>query len=279
MMTTMTIRLTQGAREHLQAYLTDVRRALVGSSDVDPSEVEEGIREHVETLLAERGVGPDGPATVEDVADAIERLGSPEAWRAEGAVGPSVEKEPTTTAERESRVRLLALAFVTIGMGVALAFTARWAGLGWLLLVGGSLSLRFLAPVEIDDPKISPLEGLATRWWIVFATAAGLALLIGPGLLAWGAAQIGGVLEPTLEARVGAAGGERSPAYWFATGAVGAFVTGAWWILLGLIAVRFRAGIRRALGAADGLLRPGASRALVLSGAVLVVLSLGGLLL
>lgn len=279
MMTTMTIRLTQGAREYLQAYLSDVRHALAGSSDVDPSDVEAGIREHVETLLTGQGAGSDEPATVQDIADAIQRLGSPEAWRAEGAEGPVAETEPTTTAERKSRDRLLALAFVTIGLGAALAFTALWAGLGWLLLVGGSLSLRLLAPVEIDDPGISPLERLATGWWIVFATAAAVALLIGPGLLAWGAGQIGGVLEPTLEARVGAAGGERYPAYWIATTAVGAFVTGVWWILLGLIVARFRAGIRQALGAADRLLRPGASRALVLGGAVLVVLSLGGLFL
>lgn len=279
MMTTTTTRMTRGAREHLRAYLEDVRRALAGSPDVDPNDVEAGIREHVEAELAARRAGAGEPATVEDVADVIARLGSPEAWRVAGAVEPTDAAEPATRAERAARDRALAAAFGSVAFGVALAFTGRWAGLGWLLLIGGSLGLRVLVPAGIDDAGIRPLERLASGWWFVFALVAALALLLGPGALVWGAAQIGGVLEPTLEARLGAADGARPMAYWLTMAAIAAFVTGVWWIVLGLIADRFAGGIRRALGTARRLVRPGLSRTLILGGAVLVVVSLAGVLL
>lgn len=273
MIRAMTIRLTAPAEDYLRDYLDRVRRSM--GRGVEASDVEAGIREHIDAELRERAPERAGtPATREDVADVIDRLGPPEGWEEGGA---------TTRAEAEHLAhRPLRLAgFGLIGIGAALTFTARWGGYGWLLMVGGSVVLRAAATAPLPG-SANPLERLADAWWRGFAVVAALGLLLLPAALAWGAAQIGGVLEAPLMARLGdAAGapGARALPYWLAALAVASFATGAWWVLVGRLIVRFRATAEEALGSARQLVPPSRGRQLTAAGIALLALSLAGLFL
>lgn len=275
-MATMTIRLTRKAEDRLVEYLDDVRRSMEATPGMDAADVVAGIREHVE---AELGAAGTTEATAEDVADVIARLGPPSAWGTPGAEAEAGAKDPSHSPT-VSGAWPIAGGSLLVALGLPLAFTARWAGLGWILLISGTLVLRLASSGDEGLPsRHRPAERLAVAWWRLAAAAGALALLLAPAVLAWGAAQIGGPLEAPLAARIGVDGYPRSWTYWGATAAVGAFATGLWWITIGTGVRLFTDGLRRALGSSRYLVGQGVPRRLVVSGLALVALSLLGLLL
>lgn len=70
------IELTPGAQLRLDDYLAEIRRVLAGSSNVNPVEVEQDVRDHIQSALSGQG----GPVE-EAVLDAeLRKLGPPGEW-------------------------------------------------------------------------------------------------------------------------------------------------------------------------------------------------------
>lgn len=263
----MKTQMTDRARELLTRYEVDVRHSLAGRTDVDADDVVAGIREHVEAELARRGAAPATPATAEDVADALERLGPPTSW-----TEPAGEPDGAASAaagRNAGRLGAILPAFGLILLGGVLVFTARWGALGWSLAIAGTLVLRVAGLPESAGPETTG-RGVADRlalacWWLAAGFGA-VVLLAAPAVLAWGAAQTGGILEEPLSAVAGERG-----AYWLATAAVAGLVSGAWWVFVGLALRSFGTIIRRALGPARSIAGPRTPRLLVVGGAFLCV--------
>jgi hypothetical protein len=259
------MKLTSMARQELETYLAEVRRSLGGRSDVSASDVVAGIREHVETELSLRSVET---VTAEDVADVLEGLGPP----------ASLADDDIAVAEADmQRTRVASIAaLVLTGAGIALIPTALLP-LGWTLIATSLLTARLV--VSPAGP-VQGVEGrLVLAWWHVGVACAAVALVLGPAVLVWGAAQIGGVLEGPLTSRLGIEGTARPAVYWAMMAAAAGAVTGVWWLLLGTLVMLGGEALRRALGPARWAVPPQSSRTLLIAGAVVTAVSLlGGLL-
>ena len=70
------IEMTPTARERLEAYLARLRSALRGAPHVEPEEVEQNVREHIEIALA----AIPAPVGAEHLGVVLDRLGPPERW-------------------------------------------------------------------------------------------------------------------------------------------------------------------------------------------------------
>lgn len=259
--------LTNRARALWASYEADVRRALTGRPEVDAGDVLSGIREHVESELARRGVDP---VTGEDMADVLERLGGPSQW-----AEPGMESEAVgdgATAASGSRAELVALGLVLVG-GLLLLSASWWAWApGWGLLVSGVIVAR----VSLSEP--GPEAGSTHRltlvlWWLAVLVGVA-AVLLAPAALTWVSAQIGGWLEQALPGRPGVPGAPGTAGYWRFPAAVAAGATGVWWLALGAVVARFGDGIRRILGPARAVLGAGTGRALVAAGGILLIAGL-----
>lgn len=272
--------LTGKGRAVLEAYLAEVRRSLAGRIDVDADDVVAGLREHVDAELSARQAGH---ATVEEVMGVLERLGTPTAWVASGMAGtaqPGGESPFGNGDVPQARTGLAAarVGLVLAGLGLALVLMGVWTMLGWALLAAGIVGARLGV---VDEAGAPLLEVRLTRLlWQGSAGALVLLLVLGPVVLVWSQAQIGGVLEGWLSARVAVHGTGRPAVYWLATSAVAAAVTGVWWLLLGLLVRRFRAAMRRILAPPAAWLVPASSsRRLLVGGLLLLVFSVLGWLL
>ncbi|HEV3484414.1 MAG TPA: hypothetical protein VG106_03330, partial [Vicinamibacterales bacterium] len=71
--------LTPEAQTKLEEYIARMRSALRGSRSVEPAEVEQNVREHVEVALA----GAGAPVGAERLDEVLEQLGPPDRWLAE----------------------------------------------------------------------------------------------------------------------------------------------------------------------------------------------------
>jgi hypothetical protein len=259
------MKLTDMARQELETYLAEVRRSLGGRSDVSASDVVAGIREHVETELSMRSVET---VTAEDVADVLEGLGPPASLADDGTAVADADMHRTRAAS--------IAALVLAGAGIALIPTAMLP-LGWMLILASLLTARLVLPA------VGPVQGVEGRlvlaMWHAGVACAAVALLFGPAVLVWGAAQIGGVLEGPLTSRLGIEGSARPVVYWATMAAAAGAVTGVWWLLLGVLLRLGGDVFRGALGPARWAIPPRSSRALVIAGAVVSAVSLvGGLL-
>ena len=70
------IELTDTARERFDSYLMRLRSALRGARSVEPDDVEQSVREHIEFALA----GTPAPVGAEHLGVVLDRLGPPERW-------------------------------------------------------------------------------------------------------------------------------------------------------------------------------------------------------
>jgi len=70
------IEMTPEATTKLEQYLARMRSALRGSRSVEPAEVEQNVREHVEVALANTAA----PVGTERLAEVLAQLGPPEQW-------------------------------------------------------------------------------------------------------------------------------------------------------------------------------------------------------
>lgn len=254
--------LTAGARQTLDSYLDEVRRSLSGRGDLDVGDVVAGLREHVETELSLRSVDP---ATNEDVSDVLARIGPPDSLAGEN---------PTGSAPAARWASRAALALVAIG--IALLATALQP-LGWVILAIGTLAARWILATDGSDRF--PEGRVVRAVWEASAVCASMAVLFAPAVLVWGQAQIGGILVGPFTARLEIIGAARPVSYWAEVAALAGLVTGIWWLLAALFTKRQGDRLKRALGPARWMIPPGASRILLIAGALLSIVSLlGGLL-
>lgn len=274
------MKLTEGARRDLESYLREIRNSLAGDPDVDAGEVVAGIREHVEAALSGRG---SEPGTAEDLADVLERLGTPEQWADSGGGAARTPRAPGDAPGRASsprRLRPEVAPLILMGAGGALALGEVAVPLGWGLIVAGAVSARIvLEGSGARDREDTALVRLTALLWQVSALAGGGALLFLPAVLIWGQSQTGGVLEPLLMDRALPAGappgpGERPGGYWPLVGLAAALVTGIWWVALGLLARSVSERLRRLLGPASWVGSGPVRWGLLVGGSVLLALSL-----
>lgn len=253
--------MTTMAREVLNRYLVGVRRSLEHRRDVDVGDVEAGIVEHVETVLAMRSIEH---ATAEDVSDVLEQLGPAAALGESGDPGDAWEEGAAGEMSRTGALSALAL----MGSGLAL-FALNVPVVGLIAVGAGVLLARVL--ISSADTIRSPESRMVVLVWQL-AVIGGLAvLLLGPAALAWGAAQIGGILEGPLTGYLGVSGAGRPLRYWVATGLVAGAVTGAWWLLVGALATRHADALTRALGPAAHFIPARSGRVVFTIGAILLI--------
>lgn len=272
------MKLTDKAEALWARYEAQVRSRMADRGDVDAGDILTGVREHVEAELGRRGVER---ATAEDIADVLDRLGGPDQWDDPG-VAAAGWADGTGAVPSPRWPGLAALGLTLLGGAlILLGFWWSWAP-GWGLLVAGVV----LARLSLDDPdperrpgpdghRPGPTRRLALLIWWVAAGAALLALVSGPAVLTWTAAQIGGPLEAVLPGRPGVPG---SPAplagYWRLPLLIGTSATAVWWLILGALASRFGDAVRRVLGPARALVPAAASRALTVGAALSILVGL-----
>ncbi|MDX1567526.1 MAG: hypothetical protein R3223_06985 [Longimicrobiales bacterium] len=272
--------LTDRARRDLDRYLERVRESLWDREEVDAEEVVDGIREHVEATLTSR---EGGPVTAEELADVLERLGSPEEWGKEETM-PRVPTPPDAVlrggAGTGPWIELVPL--ILAGAGGLLILVELTVPLGWGLLAVAAVTARLVMGSPTYPTVGSPVSAaLVALLWHVSAIAAVGAILLAPAVLVWGQSQIGGALVPFLLEHTLPPGatstpvpGTRPSGYWPLVGLLAGTATGAWWIAAGIAWKALGEGLRRILGPADYLASPAVLKAVLLAGGFLFVLSL-----
>lgn len=70
------IEMTDTARQRFDSYLSRLRSSLRGARSVEPEDVEQSVREHIEFALA----GAPAPVGAEHLGVVLDRLGPPERW-------------------------------------------------------------------------------------------------------------------------------------------------------------------------------------------------------
>lgn len=70
------IEMTDTARQRFDSYLSRLRSSLRGARSVEPDDVEQSVREHIEFALA----GTPAPVGAEHLGVVLDRLGPPERW-------------------------------------------------------------------------------------------------------------------------------------------------------------------------------------------------------
>lgn len=214
------IELTPDANVRFEQYLQRLRDSLRGTRAVEPTEVEQNVREHVEIALAS-APSPVGSAAL---ADVLEQLGPPEQWLPD-------EERP---AWRRTMDRLMKgpedwrLAYLSLGLTTLMLITLPIGG--FLLLLPAFLLSR--AWVAMMEERGEPLD--ARRWLVLPPIAFALAMfllltLIGVVVLAGAAA-----VEHDLSAiGIPGPGYEANEILGFSGYMLSA--AGAWWMILSAI--------------------------------------------
>lgn len=225
------IELTDSARERLDDYVRRLRAALRGTRSIEPDEVEQSVREHVEIALH----GTPAPVGAEPLAEVLERLGPPERWLA--------EDERPVWRQMMERLRKgpedWRLAYASFGLFV-LSLLLLPAGIGVLLFPAAFLLSR--AYVEFLETRG---ERLGARRWLVYPPIAIVmmgvltVLLVAPvaAFLAWG---IGDHALHRMFLQPHWIAGDH---FRFDTG-VAAMAFGVWWIVASLLLAAFARPIR-----------------------------------
>jgi hypothetical protein len=165
------IDLTPEARTRFEQYLSRMRSALRGTRAVEPGEIEQNVREHVELALAEAS----GPVSTERLDAVLAQLGPPERWLPEDEL-PWWRRIAQRVSTGPEDWRLAYLAFGVFALGLL----TLPIGLGLVFLVCAFLIGR--AECELLSTRGESLG--ARRWlvlpsiWLVFLTAAGVALIL-----------------------------------------------------------------------------------------------------
>ena len=217
------IDLTPTARQRFDDYFRQLRQSLRQASPGEAEDVEQSVREHIEVALA----GATAPVAVEQLADVLDRLGTPDRWLP-AAERPLMQRviERLRTGPEDWRLAYLAFGLFLAGL-ILLP-----VGIGALLIVASYLASR--AYVDFMEQK---QEVPAGRQWLVYPPIALFLFfavaffVVGPAgpVVGWGLDH-GGFLELVDEKLVATRYAEAR----FLAGAVTS-IFGAWWILASLI--------------------------------------------
>lgn len=214
------IELTPEASSRFEQYLERMRNALRGSRAVEPAEIEQNVREHVEIALA----GAAAPVGTDRLGQVLDQLGPPERWLSE-------DDRPWwrrvmhrfTSGPEEWR-----LAYIAFGV-FSLAVLTLPVGIGVLFLALAFLISR--AEVELLESRG---ESLGARRWLVLPAIWVVSVLISLAVLfvpvfALGAAGISdGQIHLVMNERAAHGSMERVRI----EAGYAALVAGAWWLVL-----------------------------------------------
>lgn len=157
------IEMTDTARQRFDSYLSRLRSSLRGARSVEPDDVEQSVREHIEFALA----GTPAPVGAEHLGVVLDRLGPPERW--------IPEEERPIWKQMFDRLRSgpedWRLAYIAFGM-LVLTFILMPIG-GILLLIPAFLLSR--AYVAFVTEKGEPI---GARKWLIYPAIVMLMLFV-----------------------------------------------------------------------------------------------------
>ena len=205
--------VTPAARQQLDSYLQRLRSELRATRAETAEEVEQSVREHIETALEDAPT----PVSGTDMIAVLDRLGSPEQWLAEEA--RAVADRSGGSGADDSRLPYVAFGLVLVSIGSFMFF-------GFLLLIPA----MFVSRAWIEQ-KRERGEPLSSKRWLVYPSIAlvlasvALLLLLVPPLGAM--ALLHGDVARSFDVPTDPAGALR-----FYAG-IRALMLGAWWIIAG----------------------------------------------
>ena len=214
------INLTDNAKKHLDNYLQQVRTCLKDCPTVDADEVEQNIKEHIESELQDSSE----PVSLDALDDILKRLGSPQQWLPEEISWWRKIILRLRTGPEDWR-----LAYISFGVFV-LAFFAGRLGFIVLLLTSFIISRATLSAIGgHEEPR--------AKKWLIYPSLVVAYLFIAFLLLIWPVLPLFVLAEELehLDADVFPwnTGGET--AYWALAFVAIATVTCLWWLILSLI--------------------------------------------
>lgn len=225
--------LNDDARKHLDNYLNQVRICLKGCSTVDADDVEQGIKEHIESELQ------DSSETISyDALDAVlKKLGSPQQWVPEEEIAwwrkfiLRLRKGPEDWR----------LAYISFGLLV----------LGFL--VGRSFFMTFIpASFIISRAVMSTVEDtnqLKGQKWLIYPSLFIIYVFLALGVLLWPVFPLAGIADwmehldiqrfpwVTHDSMNGLANYNPDTlvvAYWLIAFVLIAAATALWWVVLAI---------------------------------------------
>ena len=221
------IRMTDRARERVEAYLDRVRRALSGHPDVDADEVATDVRAHIEEALS----GRPEPVGEDDVVEVLERLGAPGRWAPAEEVG-GWRALLTRIRRGPDDWRLAYLCFALTFVGI---LTAPFGG--FLLLVPAFVLARGAWALSEERG-----EAVGSKRWLVYPALIVVYGLVVAVLIGWPIAAsapvfaTGGLVDFLQESYDVAYPEPGTPAHWTRSLGWTLVGTGAWWSVLGGVA-------------------------------------------
>lgn len=214
------INLSEAAQKALDNYLKQVRTCLQGSKTVDADEVEQNVRDHIESELAEAAE----PVSDQLLNAVLTRLGSPSQWVPEEEI-PWWRKTVSRLRTGPEDWRLAYISFALLVLG--------------LLLGRLSFHILLLASFIISRAVLSVANAhreLRAQKWLIYPSLVIVYLFLLFWLLTW----------PVFPSFVVADGFEHldkdvfpwnsgEAAYWGIAFMFIAAVTSFWWLILALI--------------------------------------------
>ena len=201
-------RFTPDAEARLEHYLSDVRAALAGASDVSPAEIEADIQAHIDAEF-HAAIRPVSAGELEAV---LVRLGPPEVWAVTADRSPAAHGiEPFHWSDFFANLkrRLLSipatlwngpedwrLPYIAFGLFVFGIFTLPIFGLGVIFL--GMSYLFGRATAELAKEKGQPL---GARRWLAYPGVIAIVVPLFIALTLWPLAAIPATVQEVSHAQ------------------------------------------------------------------------------
>jgi len=212
------INLTDNAKKHLDNYLQQVRTCLKDCPTVDADEVEQNIKEHIESELQDSSE----PVSFDTLDDILKRLGSPQQWLPEEEIAwwRKIILRLRTGPE-DWRLAYISFGLLILGFVILPSF---------IVLIPASFIVARAALSETEDAG----ELKAQKWLIypslIIVYLVSLCFFLGLPLL--GLIPLAYDLEHTIRATYKI--GDDTP-YWLAVCSVFAGSLGLWWLIHGIV--------------------------------------------
>ncbi|MHC4791011.1 MAG: hypothetical protein ACYS8Y_06185 [Planctomycetota bacterium] len=218
------INLTDNAKKHLDNYLQQVQTCLKDCPTVDADEVEQNIKEHIESELQ----GLIEPASFDALDDILKKLGSPQQWLPEEISWWRKIILRLRTGPEDWRLAYLSFGLVILA---ALLFIDNKEEISFILTAASFVVSRATLSVAGGNNELSGQK------WLLYPSLVIVYLFIFFWLLVWPVLPLFALAEELehLDADVFPwnIGGET--AYWALAFVAIAAATCLWWLILSLI--------------------------------------------
>ena len=216
------INLTDNAKKHLDNYLQQVRTCLKDCPTVDADEVEQNIKEHIESELQ----GSTEPVSFDTLDDVLKRLGSPQQWLPEEEISwwrKTILR--LRTGPEDWRLAYISFGLLILGFVILPSF---------IVLIPASFIVARAALSEAADP-----HDLKAQKWLIYPPLIIVYLFLAFWLLAWpfmSLAILADGVESTKEVDLFPWNvNDPDLAFWPVALVFIVAGTGLWWLILGLV--------------------------------------------